>query len=69
MTNLKDFAMNILAQNPQIANNPNAQSMIQAIQSGDDKQGEQIAKNLCDSYGISPQQAVQDAKRFFNIPL
>ena len=37
MTNLKDFAMNILAQNPQIANNPNAQNMIQAIQSGDDK--------------------------------
>lgn len=69
MTNLKDFAMNILAQNPRIANNPNAQSMIQAIQSGDDKRGEQIAKNLCDSYGISPQQAVQDAKRFFNIPL
>lgn len=69
MTNLKDFAMNILAQNPQIANNPNAQSMIQAIQSGDDKRGELIAKNLCDSYGISPQQAVQDAKRFFNIPL
>lgn len=69
MTNLKDFAMNILAQHPQIANNPNAQSMIQAIQSGDDKRGEQIAKNLCDSYGISPQQAVQDAKRFFNIPL
>lgn len=69
MTNLKDFAMNILAQNPQFANNPNAQSMIQAIQSGDDKRGEQIAKNLCDSYGISPQQAVQNAKRFFNIPL
>ena len=68
MTNLKDFAMNILAQNPQIANNPNAQSMIQAIQSGDDKRGEEIAKNLCNAYGLTPQQAVQDAKRFFNIP-
>lgn len=68
MTNLKDFAMNILAQNPQIANNPNAQNMIQAIQSGDDKRGEEIATNLCNAYGITPQQAVQDAKRFFNIP-
>ena len=42
--------------------------MIQAIQIGDDKRGEEIAKNLCNAYGITPQQAVQDAKRFFNIP-
>lgn len=64
----KDFAMNLITRNPQIANNPNAQGMIQAIQSNDSAKGEQIAKNLCDSYGISPQEAIQQAKRFFNIP-
>lgn len=66
--NPKDFAMSLITRNPQIANNPNAQGMIQAIQSNDSAKGEQIAKNLCDSYGISPQEAVQQAKRFFNFP-
>lgn len=66
--NPKDFAMSLITRNPQIANNPNAQGMIQAIQSNDSTKGEQIAKNLCDSYGISPQEAVQQAKRFFNFP-
>lgn len=67
--NPKDFAMNLIAQNPQITSNPNAQGMIQAIQNNDSAKGEQIAKNLCDSYGIAPQEAVQQAKRFFNLPL
>ena len=67
--NPKDFAMNLIAQNPQIASNPNIQGMIQAIQNNDSAKGEQIAKNLCDSYGITPQEAVQQAKRFFNLPL
>lgn len=67
--NPKDFAMNLIAQNPQIASNPNTQGMIQAIQNNDSAKGEQIAKNLCDSYGITPQEAVQQAKRFFNLPL
>lgn len=67
--NPKDFAMNLITQNPQIASNPNTQGMIQAIQNNDSAKGEQIAKNLCDSYGITPQEAVQQAKRFFNLPL
>lgn len=66
--NPKDFAMSLITRNPQIANNPNAQGMIQAIQNNDSAKGEQIAKNLCDSYGISPQEAVQQAKQFFNFP-
>lgn len=67
--NPKDFAMSLIAQNPQISSNPNTQGMIQAIQNNDSAKGEQIAKNLCDSYGITPQEAVQQAKRFFNLPL
>ena len=66
--NLKDFAVSLIGQNPQVANNPNAQEMIRAIQNGDNVKGEQIARNLCDSYGITPDQAVQQAKRFFNLP-
>lgn len=66
--NLKDFAVNLINKNPQIANNPNAKGMLQAIQNGDNAKGEQIARNLCNSYGITPDQAVQQAKRFFNLP-
>lgn len=52
---------------PSMANNPNAQAMIQAVQSGDAAAGEKIARNLCQSYGMTPEQAVQQAKGFFRI--
>ena len=67
LPNLKNMAMNMIAQNPNVANNPNAQEFINVIQSGDNQRGSQIAKNLCDTYGITPEQATQQAKRFFNI--
>lgn len=52
---------------PSLANNPNARAMIQAVQSGDAEAGERIARNLCQSYGMTPEQAVQQAKSFFHI--
>ena len=52
---------------PSLANNPNARAMIQAVQSGDAEAGERIARNLCQSYGVTPEQAVQQAKGFFRI--
>ena len=47
--------------------NPNARSMIQVIQNGDAKKGEEIARNLCDTYGIKPEDAVQQARSFFRV--
>ena len=35
---IQQMAMKILKENPNIANNPNAQSMINVIQSGDEKE-------------------------------
>ena len=52
---------------PSLASNPNARAMIQAVQSGDAETGERIARNLCQSYGVTPEQAVQQAKSFFRI--
>ena len=69
MPDLKSFALNLINQNPQIAQNPNAQSMLNVIQSGDAQKGEEIARNLCQSYGITPDQALAQAKQFFHIPL
>ena len=64
---LKNFAMNLIKNNPQIANNQNASEMLNTIQNGDSAKGRQIAVNLCNTYGISPEQALAKAKQFFGI--
>lgn len=67
--NMRDMALNLLMQNPNIANNPNAREFIQVIQNGDSAKGEQIAQNLCNTYGMSKEDAVRNAKSFFRLPM
>lgn len=67
MNDLKSFAMMMLKQNPNIMNNPQAQHMVSIIQNGDSQQGQQIAENLCKTYGISKEDAIQQAKQFFGM--
>ncbi len=67
MMNPMQYAMNMIQQNPQIMNNPMAQNYISVIQSGDAQRGQQLAENICKSYGMTPQQALQKAKQFFHI--
>lgn len=67
--NMRDMALNLLMQNPNVANNPNAQEFIQVIQNGDSVKGEQIARNLCDTYGMSKEDAIRNAKSFFHLPM
>lgn len=69
MFDLKNMAMNLLAKNPAIANNPQAQNYLGVIQNGDSARGQQIAENLCQTYGISRDEAIRQAKQFFNLPL
>lgn len=64
---MMDFALNLIQQNPALQNNPNAKEMIEVIRSGDTAKGEQIASNLCKTYGIDKNRAVQQARSFFNI--
>lgn len=64
---MMDFALNLIQQNPALQNNPNAKEMIEVIRSGDTAKGEQIASNLCKTYGVDKNQAVQQARSFFNI--
>ena len=65
VNNLMNFALGMISKNPQIANNPNAQEMINVIQSGDFQRGQQIAQNLCQSNGISSEVAVKQARCLF----
>lgn len=65
---LSQFAFNMLAKNPQVSQNPQAQSMINVIKNGDNEKGKQIAQNLCDTYGVTPEQAINQAMAYFKIP-
>ena len=68
MLNMRDLAMNLISSNPQIAQNPQAQEMINVIKSGDAERGKQIANNLCQTYGVTPDQAIAQARKMFGIP-
>lgn len=64
---MKDFALMMISRNPRVANNPQFKRMIDVIQNGNDEQGQQIAENICKTYGVSKEDALTDAKRFFGI--
>lgn len=65
--NLQQFAMNLISRNPNVRNNPTAQAMVQAIESGDNARGEQLASNLIQSMGVSREDAIAQARRFFSL--
>lgn len=50
-----------------VANNPMASGMLDIIESGDAKKGEQMADNICKSMGVSREQAIAQARQFFGI--
>lgn len=66
MPNFFDFAMKMIEKNPNIANNPRNQQMIEVLKSGDQAKGEELANNLCESYGVSKEDAIKQAQGFFN---
>ncbi len=52
------FAMQKLQNSPQMANNPMAQTLMQAIQTNNPQMGEQLAENICKTYGLTKEQAI-----------
>lgn len=67
MNQIANFAINLLQRNPQFSNNPQAQKLMEIIQNGDNQQGEKMAENLCETYGMTKDQALTEAKKFFGI--
>lgn len=65
MPNFRDFAMGLIQNNPQIANNPQAKSYLDVLQSGDSARMKELAMNICNTYGMSTEQAGQQAMQFF----
>lgn len=54
-----------LQMNPNMANNPNAKAMIDAILNHDSQTGMQLAQNMCQARGIDPMQTAQQAQQAF----
>ena len=61
------FLQNAMRQNPNIANNPQAQNFLQILQSGDAQKGQQIAENILKSYGMTKEQGLNQVHSFFHI--
>lgn len=64
---IREFALQLIQSSPQVANNPQAQEMIRVIQENDSVRGQQIAQNLCNTYGVSKEEATNKAKNFFGL--
>lgn len=63
----QNLVNSVLQNNPNIRNNPQAQEYLNVISSGDSKKGQEIAENLCKTYGVTKEQAISQAKQFFGI--
>lgn len=64
---LKQMALNMIMNNPNVCNTPFGQQAIQAIQSGDDAKGAELANNFLNSVGMSKAQVLSQARNQFNI--
>lgn len=62
-----NLLQSLLMNNPSVANNPNAQNYLNVIQSNDQAKGEEIANNLCQTMGMTKEQALAQAKAFFGL--
>ena len=65
--NMMQFALGMIEKNPQVANNPRNQQMIEVLKSGDEKAGMELATNLCNTYGDSKDEVIKKALGFFNL--
>lgn len=64
---MTDLALRQLERRPEVANNPLAREWLDVIKSGDAERGEEIARNLCVNNGVTVQQAMDEARRFFRL--
>lgn len=62
-----DAMLDAIKASPAIANNPQMQSYIEVLESGDSKRGEEIANNLLKTYGMTKEDALAQARAFFRI--
>lgn len=62
---MQQMLQRMVQNNPKVANNPQMQQYIQVLMNGDSQKGEELARNICESFGVPPEQGVQQAQQFF----
>lgn len=63
MPNIYDFAINLVQNNPNMANSPVGQTFVEALKNRDVKKGEELANNILQSQGLDKDTAMNDIKR------
>lgn len=63
--NPQQLIQQALQRNPNLQNNPQAQQYIQVLMSGDAQKGQELARNICGSFGVTPEEGVKQAQQFF----
>ncbi len=65
--NFRQVAMNLIARNSNLANNPQAQQLVDIIRRNDSAAGEQMARDICSQAGVSYEEAQKQALKFFGL--
>lgn len=64
---IMNFAMQMMMKNSGAQNTPMGREFMDILQSGDERRGIQLANNLCQSYGTSKEDALNQARQFFHL--
>lgn len=65
--NISQLAMQLIQNNPKIAQSAQAQQYLRIIQSGDSVAGQQLANNILQTYGLTKEQGIQQAMQGFGL--
>lgn len=69
MFDIRMFALNqidaMIRRDPSIMQNPQKRAMIDAIRNNDSRTGQEIAGNLCNTFGVSKEDATNNAYSMF----
>lgn len=67
MFNPMQTIINAAMNNPNVQKSPFAQEGLGAIFNNDSKKGEELANNILASYGLTKEQGIEQARKFFHI--
>lgn len=67
MNRAVEQAVRALESRPDVAANPRARDMLEIIRNGDAERGETVANNLLGNYGMTKEQGIEAARRFFGL--
>lgn len=62
-----EFAKDLLAKNPDKANTPLGKQLLDILETKDYAKGEQLGNNICKTYNIDKEEALQNGRQFFGL--